>query len=572
MTHENPEIRGFLKYCLRNPIRLLTNVGSIFELFHLKINSILNRYRKPHKGTKIDISQEIDSTVGIKYDHLTKNLTFPKNLPRTFLESNRCRRDSENDVEFIFEKNRWKYLIEGKWNCETTNDEKTRFVTEWIDNNKDKSQGYWETYSTCERVCNLCQWLSCQDLNSLDASFLKTVIDFLNESAKWIVETAELHGVKTNNHILNNGRALVLIGSVTGNEGIHRIGLKLILKYLPIFVSKDGWLRERSSHYQLIVTRWIIDAAQYSSHDMFRDELKNLQHFMQHMIASCNTLLNASKQLDVLIGDVCPDFTPKEISILLSDYSQERPENKTTREEKHIHGNGWFKLSNGRQSVIGNFPQVSWPTKTPDHGHSDLTSFVWNLNNKIILNDIGRVSYGKSDHAVYQKSTLGHNIIKINDFGPACDSVTKAYNWRPYPYSKVTTKTENLGDGLKLQHNGFSRSTPVSVHERILELGDQGIKVIDNLTGHGLVKIKLCWHFGPTIQAEEKSGELLLRETENNIKIKIINNLENKNILINTILEDVTSQSYGEILSTKYLVTSLEIKLPAIVVTEYLIL
>ena len=125
---------------------------------------------------------------------------------------------------------------------------------------------------------------------------------------------------------------------------------------------------------------------------------------------------------------------------------------------------------------------------------------------------------------------------------------------------------------MKLQHNGFSRSTPVSLHERILELRDQGIKVTDNLSGHGLVKIKLCWHLGPTIKTEENSSEFLLKETEHKVEVKIINNFEKMNTPKGIILKDYTSLSYGKILRTKYLVNSFEIKLPAIIVTEFLIL
>ena len=51
-----------------------------------------------------------------------------------------------------------------------------------------------------------------------------------------------------------------MAGAATGNEAAVTAGMKIFREWLPRLIMNGGFLRERSSHYQLVVLNWLMDA------------------------------------------------------------------------------------------------------------------------------------------------------------------------------------------------------------------------------------------------------------------------------------------------------------------------
>ena len=62
-----------------------------------------------------------------------------------------------------------------------------------------------------------------------------------------------------NNHVINNARALLFASILLDIEFYSDLAFAILRSNLPELVSNDGFLREGSSHYQFIFTRWILE-------------------------------------------------------------------------------------------------------------------------------------------------------------------------------------------------------------------------------------------------------------------------------------------------------------------------
>ena len=131
----------------------------------------------------------------------------------------------------------------------------------WIEINTDTDQQAWEPYSAGERVANLLVFLASMPLEQRPGQLAPTLTRFLDDSIDWICRHLEYYGsLETNNHILGNARALIIGGVARDNAAAIDAGMRIFRKWLPELIMSGGFLRERSSHYQLIILNWLMDA------------------------------------------------------------------------------------------------------------------------------------------------------------------------------------------------------------------------------------------------------------------------------------------------------------------------
>jgi hypothetical protein len=403
------------------------------------------------------------------------------------------------DSEAYLELNRWRFLMESLLSRGQNAEEDLAQVIAWIDAHSEMSDDTWEVYSACERVCNLLVYLAAiSGIIPLSISE-KRLNSFVIRSLEWICQHIEFYGESaTNNHILNNARALVIGGVATRNEEYSQVGLRLFRHFLPRMVLKGGFLRERSTHYQLIVTNWVIDAWKFAEiyYGAEHDEVKFLNDFAKKMIYASSFLCNQNGELLALVGDISPDASPNFTSLRLSRlYPDCWPESNVSDLTVSVEGD-WFKLSIDNQYVIGNFPAGIYPLTFPTHGHCDYTGFVWGYDGDEILGDTGRSRYTPDEVSLLQKGPLGHNILLIDEFSPLCESLLVNGSWWPKPYANAHLRLSSSVNSVILSHNGFSRATNVGIHTRTINLSADGLQVIDYLEGSDSAVIQFRWNLG----------------------------------------------------------------------------
>ena len=406
--------------------------------------------------------------------------------------------DAPDDPERYFARNRWGFLLDTLLEGKAVGSDDLLSVQEWIAQHGDKQDRAWETYSTCERVANLLVYLAASSATPAPIRNDPIFGGFIGDSIKWIAEHLEYYGPgSTNNHIINNARALVMGGVAVADEVAVATGMRIFRECLPQMVMAHGFLRERSSHYQLVVLNWLLDAAHFCA--AFRgessDDAQFLRGFAVHMAAAAGLVCDDMGRLEVLIGDISPDTSPAKSAARLSRlYPLYWP--VASAPSVPVIQDGWFRFSAGLDCVIGNFPPGDFPPPFPTHGHADYTSFAWRHDGVEILADTGRRLYVDEPISRFQQSALGHNVPLVNGFAPVSDSLVANGRWWPRPYAAARLDIAPSGAGVLLRHDGFARATPIEWHARRIVPQSGGIMVVDSFGGQGSVEVALCWNFG----------------------------------------------------------------------------
>lgn len=169
----------------------------------------------------------------------------------------------------------------------------------------------YDSYSISERLTN---WIIFFIQNKQYIIFNKEDIDKIELSLfnqiNYLINNLEYWGPYTNNHIFNNGRALYILGRVLNIPKVANLGKEIIYNYSSLLMA-NGFIQEDSSHYQLIVSRWLFDIYFIANFTRDLEWLNFIKPLLTSAISACNILFsNYSNQLP-LYGDISPDLAPK---------------------------------------------------------------------------------------------------------------------------------------------------------------------------------------------------------------------------------------------------------------------
>ena len=512
---QQPEWKNFLIVTAKRPWLWPLYLADLSRLFFRRIINFFPRkiFKKNHyslrslpswlRSNNLVISKSECNIVHFsEYSHLTQKkididipkINFDKNDPENYLSLHRW----EDCLAAIFK------------NKEIVNNTINQKLY-WIENSLPKSDAAWETYSSCERAVNLIVMFSVYPIcwKKLELDKKKLIINFLVESASWINNHLEYYGEKhTNNHILNNARALVVIGSFLGNEFLVKRGLTIFQRMSRKLFKLDGFLRERSSHYQYVVMNWLSDTLHFSksllsNSDESYQEFIELNKLCKRVSSATALLINSTKNLNTYIGDISPDHHPLTSILRLNMlYPEIISDNSDSTD---FEGSEWYFISSNMHQLI-TCGIDSYPIPYTTHGHSDLGSFVWSYNHSSILVDPGCTSYISNDITKSQRGVSGHNVLVVSGLAPVADSLLKIGAWHPKPYSSAVIEFQYLkNSGFLLNHSGYSRAPNVGNYSRLVVIEDDHLVVNDSLEGAGDVELELYWHFAPDFIPKGKS-------------------------------------------------------------------
>lgn len=365
-------------------------------------------------------------------------------------------------------------------------------VQDWLAQPPARADAAWESYSCCERLVNLALLLAAHPalLCESDETHLRS---FFVESAAWIDAHLEYYGpARTNNHFLNNGRALIVAGCVLGNDGWLMTGLNIVEHFAPELFPVDGFLREGSSHYQLIVAGWLFDVLAFATLALPAWRLARLEALARDVGRACARFAAMLPNMDQHIGDISPDLHPHltlaRLRLLYSERLAEEAVGNALGE--------WIFATKGQSTLVARAVR-KWPQTYTTHSHADLGGFIWLHAGLSILADAGRQDYLPRSETQAQVRPAAHNTLLVNGVGALAGSVLRDGLWYPRPYADAHVEVNATADRFVLRHNGFARIPGLGCHKREVGLVDRGLDVIDFVDGCGSVELALYWHFAP---------------------------------------------------------------------------
>jgi hypothetical protein len=388
----------------------------------------------------------------------------------------------------------------------------------------------WTTYTVAERVTNSLLFCLCAPAERGEALVPAWLALALESHASWIATHLEYYGPGLiGNHILNNARGLYFYGRIFGAPRFERTARELLRRHIPELLGTCGFLREGSSHYQFLITRWLLEVLWLAG--ISGDEEMNvlLRPWLAATVARCWFFLvedaDSGDWSMPLLGDISPDFTPAWLmGLVWSDIARSCYEPEAMPSPPL--GRGWESLfSRAKTAAAGGaawrpepgmsaFPDVGWyrlnlgrltlfwhaePGGTPlhpSHGHCDTGSFCLYVDGRPVLVDPGRSSYTAEDQG--STTAAAHNSLRLDGLDPF------VYR-RVYPpcYRAATVRVD-WDDGaapfLSITHDGFRRTGTEILHRRTWRTHDETLEIEDVIEGSGEHRIETFFQCAPGIE------------------------------------------------------------------------
>lgn len=302
----------------------------------------------------------------------------------------------------------------------------------------------------------------------------------------------------TSNHLSNNGRGLLRIGTALGRGDFAETGAAIMVAEAGRIFGRSGVLREGSTHYHQLIARNYIDAW-IDARSAGLDRAGMLRDIAERAVAVLPGLCLPGGM--PLIGDISPDVPPAYLAGLSgkagtngwpANLSEDRRHEVRTlvREAPAVSPDklaedGWHRFGGHNWQALTFAPPDGWPPM-PGHGHRDLGSFELHHGDMPVIVDPGRGSYAD---AKYEAAGM-HNCILIDGASPS--PVNRAYYASAFRDRVVPTRPEwsRTRDGGILRGAGFGHVPGIGSVEREWRFTESAVSISDRIDGRGRRKVR----------------------------------------------------------------------------------
>ena len=371
-----------------------------------------------------------------------------------------------------------------------------------------------ESYTTGERISNIClfNWYYKKDFHSLPEDILGAIELMSNH----LLKNIEYYGDHVSgNHIINNARAFICASHSIKNENYLKLGRSLLSNMLPKLVDNDGFLREGSSHYQFLFTRWILEIRLISEECKDSETLKIIHAYLPKLVNGCKFFIieSSPKNKIATFGDISPDCDPDWLINLPKSSLATFSENTDYKIDSSGSWNFIFENWNRKNFLQWDESSACQKIKNSDtwsridfkdwvlilhhesindspiasHAHYDFCSFVLYYKTQELIIDPGRVDYQNTRESLNYIYPNRHSTVTLNKQPGVMLRNNKSYysKYLKVKYFVTHDKTEQQYN-FSIKHNGFSRTNFGNIyHERSILLYEKEIFITDKFTGRG---------------------------------------------------------------------------------------
>lgn len=407
-----------------------------------------------------------------------------------------------------------------------------------------------ESYTVGERLSNVCIFLRIQNGNW--ESVPNDVYNFLVHSMDYLAQRVEYQPKNlTGNHVINNARGLMFAAHSIGCREYVDFSRNLLIDQLPKLISFDGFLREGSSHYQLLFTRWIVELWLLAAEKQDSKTSLLLAPLLPKLLRSSRFFIVKNKfnvTCMPMIGDISPDFEPqwlldfpwllqdacatdgwgrlvkKNFPSLLSELIKLAPFVESIEGWSCYPDAGWYRLDYAGWCAIWH-AESSSGAAIGSHAHHDVGSLVLFYGGEEILVDLGRITYrDDSVEGNFGVSAHAHNTLCLGGISTMLSTrdrfVPECYR---EAWVEVSWRTYEDRRELLLEHNGFDRIGRSVTHTRMFQFTRNVLTIIDMLDGDGDYEIELLYHFASPHQSDSKPSEKFFRSLGISFSTDIMN-------------------------------------------------
>lgn len=346
----------------------------------------------------------------------------------------------------------------------------------------------WHPYTAVERAVNLLAFAKDHGTPEAVDAFQDTLRAHAEEIAGRLEYFGDHH---TGNHLANNGRGLYLIGLALGDGTIAARGRAVLLAEAERIFSGGGVLREGSSHYHLLVTRWYAEvwlaARQHES-----AEAPAFEALVRRALAAAPSLFLPGGM--PLVGDISPDAPP---GFLFADgrfggawFARLTADEQAaiavlmTQTGTDLSADGWYRFAAHDWAGLWHAAPGGW-SAMPGHGHQDVGGFELHWRNVAVFIDPGRGGYGDDGETARYRAAEVHSTLTVDGADPYPPN-------RPYyddAFRRTVVGTQPAwtveGKTVQLTHDGYTRLNGTGRVTRQWTFSENGFALTDTIAGQG---------------------------------------------------------------------------------------
>ena len=432
------------------------------------------------------------------------------------------------DEEVQLSLHRWNWLLRGLTDdaSRMSREQGLNLMRSWIRDGLADPVYARDAYSTGERIVNACLFLRAEG-GDVPADIQEALACMAGQISRHLEYYPD---GQTGNHAFNHARALWFAGVEAGRREAIDLAYAIAAERLPTLVTSDGFLREGSSHYHFLFTRWVLEMlwlAERIRHEAFQ---RLLRPYAAQLVERCWFFLVSSPSGEnwqmPLVGDVSPDFPPAWL-VSLPWSSLALRVHCPTRVPAKPPQRGWADLFGSVESGDGGIersasrscPASGWyriehqpwtlflramhsdGRLQAGHQHHDLAGYALFHCGAPVMVDCGRLDYTAGPLGQYGRTAASHNTLIVDGLGPSADGPA----WLASSYAAVRPAVTVAGDAhetlVTLEHDGFSRRArgPIA-HRRRWQLSATRVRIDDALTGTGACDVRLRCHLAPQME------------------------------------------------------------------------
>jgi len=400
------------------------------------------------------------------------------------------------------------------------------WLRDWIAANPPPSQPGWQPYVISRRIANWTKWLSVagRPARPTDAG---AILRSLYQQALYLERHLERH--LRGNHLLENGRALVLAGACFSGPDAERwlrTGLRLCRQEAEEEVLADGGHFERSPMYHCLVLEALLDTVQVARavdlepEDLVDVALRNmypleaLQDAVEVSRVWGTDLTDAARRMAralpvlchpdggiALLNDSACGIAPAPADLLA--YATEVLGEVPAVEEDVLPQTGYVGLGRGGDRLLLDAGAIG-PEYVPGHAHADTLSFELSVGGKRVIVDSGVYDYDPGPARGYCRGTAAHNTVRV-------DGLDQSEVWASFRVARRARPGEvhwgRRGDlsFVTAAHDGYERLPGRVGHRRqVVHAPGPVWLVCDRLSGEGEHRVQSYLHFAPGLKLEQR--------------------------------------------------------------------
>lgn len=291
------------------------------------------------------------------------------------------------------------------------------------------------------------------------------------------------------NHLLEDAFGLLFAAFAFKDKYFYKKANKILHKELDEQINEDGGHFERTPMYHKILLDRVLDCVNLLQSNSFFAEQEQL---LKKMETKASEMIVWLKNMTFADGST-PNFNDSTEGVAPASeklFAYAKALNIRHHENK-LSDSGYRKIDGTNYECIVNIGNAS-PSYQPGHAHADSLNFVLQASEKPFIVDTGISTYEKNKVRHYEKSTVAHNTVAVNDLNSS--EIWGAF--RMGRRAKVSVE-KDLDHEIIASHNGYKKIN--TIHKRTWKFDKTKIEIKDKLEGD-FINGKCYLHLAPNIK------------------------------------------------------------------------